>query len=186
MKIYTKTGDKGETSLIGGTRVKKSDRRLEAYGTVDELNSQIGLLRSELSERSLLVDSQQFLHKVQNQLFKIGSHLACEDEAMREKLPAFDPNSVNEIETEIDRLEKCLAPLSNFILPGGTKLASLCHICRTVCRRAERRSAVIEQTTLETLGIFLFLNRLSDYFFVLARACNKELSIDDVPWDQSL
>ena len=132
MKIYTKTGDQGETSLIGGARVKKFDPRLEAYGTVDELNSHIGLLRSDLANHSNLSDVDKFLHRVQHQLFKIGSHLACEDETMRANLPSFDASLVAEIETEIDQLDSDLPELKSFILPGGSSLASHCHDCRTV------------------------------------------------------
>jgi cob(I)alamin adenosyltransferase len=186
MKIYTKTGDQGETSLIGGARVKKFDPRLEAYGTVDELNSHLGVLRAELESFNNLEESNSFLHKVQHQLFKIGSHLACEDESMRTNLPQFEPSMVAEIEAEIDRLENLLPELKSFILPGGSRIASLCHVCRTVCRRAERRTAVVKDPSLEQLGLFLYLNRLSDYFFVLARACNKATEIADVPWDQNL
>ncbi|MEO0337103.1 MAG: cob(I)yrinic acid a,c-diamide adenosyltransferase [Pseudomonadota bacterium] len=186
MKIYTKTGDQGETSLIGGARVKKFDPRLEAYGTVDELNSHIGVLRSDLSQQPGLIEVDRFLHRVQHQLFKIGSQLACEDEEMREKLPKLESEVVQEIESEIDRLESELPELKSFILPGGSRLASLCHVCRTVCRRAERRTAVVKDPTLEQMGIFLFLNRLSDYFFVLARTCNQVCEVADVPWDQKV
>lgn len=184
MKIYTKTGDKGETSLIGGTRVKKFDPRLEAYGTIDELNSFIGLMVCDLNPPELET-LKTYLMKVQHQLFKIGSHLACEDEKMREQLPRFESGSVEECEKMIDTLEESLPDLKNFILPGGSRLAGLAHICRTICRRSERRLATIKDNSLEEMGIFLFLNRLSDLFFVAARWLNQQANIEDVNWDQS-
>ncbi len=170
MKIYTKTGDKGQTSLIGGKRVAKDDVRLEAYGNVDELNSWVGLLVSELSDGN----DRTFLLKVQNTLFDLGSTLALDvADGMAEKYGIVFPSShVSLLEAEIDRLSETLPQLKSFVLPGGSRQAALCHVCRTVCRRTER-SIYAVKTVLEVSDeVLAYVNRLSDYFFVLARSMN--------------
>ena len=180
-KIYTRTGDKGQTSLIGGTRVSKSDPRLEAYGTVDELNSVLGVLRAELSSSSdsNLADADSFLAQIQNELFNVGSQLACEDKAMRTQLPSVHEESIQRLEEKMDEYSQTLAPLKNFILPGGTKAAAYAHVARTVCRRAER-NCVLLSDTVDVLN--RYLNRLSDYLFVLARHLNSVAKVSEPIW----
>lgn len=187
-KIYTKTGDKGETSLLGGTRVRKSHPRLEAYGTVDELNSFVGVLRAHLSqathsEVSALVSH---LQRIQHELFIVGSHLACEDEENRKNLSTLKEEIITILEKEMDRMTASLPQLKNFILPGGAVTASSAHVCRTVCRRAERLSVnFIDSEELQFPQASLtqkYLNRLSDYFFVLARYLNSLDGQSDIIW----
>lgn len=183
MKIYTKTGDKGKSGLIGGTRVEKSDMRLEAYGTVDELNTQIGLLISlDVKEEHLC-----FLQKVQNLLFTVGSNLATDTSKMEYKAAStMREEYVEEIEREIDNLEMNLPPLKHFILPGGSQKAAVSHICRTTARRAERRIVTmsahfpVDELTLK------YINRLSDYFFVLARVLLMDDSKKEIIWEQPI
>jgi cob(I)alamin adenosyltransferase len=191
-KIYTRTGDKGKTSLIGGSRVSKSDLRLEAYGTLDELNSYVGWLRAELNqeladratevERGLITS---ILTHIQIELFNLGSQLACEDEKLRASLPTVKSSSTLELEAEMDRYSKTLIPLKNFILPGGSRLSSMAHVARTICRRAERAMVVglgeNEANSADTIGL-IYINRLSDYFFVLARHINDLLKIEEPLW----
>lgn len=176
-KIYTKTGDKGQTGLVGGKRVSKIDPRLEAYGSVDELNSSIGLAVSLLPKGH---DAARILKKIQNELFNLGSRLACDDEEMKKHLPAISNAQVQDMETKMDTWEAELSPLKNFILPGGSAAASALHVARTVCRRAERRTLAIEAEPI--LGIYL--NRLSDFLFTLARKVNADLGETDVPWEK--
>ena len=171
MKIYTRTGDHGETSLFGGTRVPKNDPRIEAYGTVDELNSFLGLARA--AELPPQVDD--VLHQVQMDLFDIGAHLASPGS---DRFPDVDPSRIAELEEAIDAMERELAPLTGFILPGGTLAASQLHVARTVCRRAER--CVIALDEEPTVA---YLNRLSDYLFVAARFANLKAGRGDVPWE---
>lgn len=171
MKIYTKTGDAGSSSLLGGRRVSKADPRLEAYGTLDELNAWIGLLK----EQEALKGHSALLCEIQEELFSMGSHLAAEDQAQVEawKLPGLDHGMAQRLETEIDRLDAGLEPLRNFILSGGHPASAMAQVVRTVCRRAER--AVVSLATLlpeqasRLQPVLVTLNRLSDYFFVLAR-----------------
>lgn len=167
MKIYTKTGDMGQTGLIGGVRVNKNDIRLEAYGTVDELNSFIGFLLAEITESY----NTNFLEEIQQHLFAIGSYLATDDKVAGELKQKFLPPTeiVDFIEHEIDQMDEKLPPLTNFILPGGSKSVALAHVCRTITRRAERR--LFEMKTSHDVDnlIIIYFNRLSDYFFVLAR-----------------
>ena len=172
MKIYTKTGDKGETSLLGGTRVSKAHQKIEAYGTVDELNSSIGVLRSFTDLES------ETLSEVQHVLFNIGSLLATEREVNFE-LPSIDSSDVERLERSIDQMNEGLEPLRNFILPGGSKAAGFAHMSRTICRRAERRVVVLEQLDPQ---IVHFLNRLSDYLFVLSRAILKSEGQSEINW----
>lgn len=197
-KIYTKTGDKGKTSLIGGTRVHKAHPRLEAYGTLDELNSILGLVISQLNEDQKTADSfsekpwfdlrasLECLSCIQINLFNIGSQLACEDESIKKTLPKLKSEAIADLENEMDRLSENLSPLRNFILPGGTKAASLTHMARTVCRRAERHCvALVDTLEEEERGDdphVIYINRLSDYLFVLARAINQVFDQPETPW----
>ncbi len=184
MKIYTKTGDKGHTSLLGGQRVKKNHPKLKAYGTVDELNSHIGLLIVQVQISSPeLTSTIAILLKVQTQLFLLGSHIACFEDSDRKmfKLSEFGEDKIKLIEDSIDDFEKSLAPLKNFILPGGSLPSAQAHICRTVCRRAER---LISTLTDHDSAWLVYLNRLSDFFFVIARHLNLAQGIPDVIWVQ--
>lgn len=177
MKIYTKTGDKGETSLLGGKRVSKDDVRIESYGTIDELNAHIGLLISEISNDKMIAH----LERIQSLLFTIGSYLAAESDD-HPSLPILDESFVIDLETAIDTMDKELEPMKSFILPSGSKAISQCHVCRTVCRRAERRIIAAEIATSNAGLIVKIVNRLSDYFFVLGRMIAKDQGITDVPW----
>lgn len=171
MKIYTKTGDKGTTSLVGGTRVPKTHIRLEAYGTVDELNSNLGLLITYLPDGK----DKDFLQQVQDRLFAVGSHLATDREKMELKEASIiGPEQVEMVEREIDRLDTLLPPLSAFILPGGSRGAAVCHVCRTVCRRAERRILALAEQVEIASELLAYVNRLSDYLFVLSRKMNQD------------
>jgi len=178
-KIYTKTGDDGTTGLVGGSRVKKYDIRLEAYGTVDELNSAIGMIRSF----KLFADAENYLLEVQNKLFNIGSRLASDEKgnAFTEKLSITDKH-ISFLENAIDEMEKELPELTHFILPGGDLAAAQCHVARTVCRRAERR--ILEFSELEKVQpeIIKYINRLSDFLFVLARKLAAGSGIEEMPW----
>lgn len=179
IKIYTKTGDDGTTGLVGGNRVRKSDLRLEAYGTVDELNSWLGLIRSMVKNSELNV----LLLEIQNNLFVIGSKLASDEkgESITGKL-VCDPQSIEKLEKAIDHYETSLKPLRNFILPGGSPLVSYCHIARTVCRRTERRIVALSESCTIEKEIITYINRLSDYLFVLARKIAKDHDTEEVPW----
>jgi len=168
MTIYTKTGDKGSTGLIGGTRVLKDDIRLEAYGSVDELNSFLGLLLAE----GLDPVDDAFNRNIQHRLFKVGAYLATDQEkTMLNIADTITDENLSEIEAEIDRIVSGLPELNRFIIPGGNRKAGLCHVCRTVCRRAERCTVAISEKYQVHPNIITYLNRLSDYFFVLARKC---------------
>lgn len=165
MKIYTKTGDEGMTSLVGGKRVKKCCARLDSYGSVDELNSFIGLLVTYITDEADIA----FLQKVQGELFMVGGSLAT-DLSVSEARCEVTQAMISDIESEIDRLSAALPPLRSFVVPGGSRAAALAHVCRTVCRRAERCVfALIEEGGAVEENVAVYLNRLSDYFFVLAR-----------------
>lgn len=181
MKIYTKTGDKGETGLFGGERVSKDSLRISAYGTIDELNSFIGYAISEIKDEGI----RNNLIKIQNYLFTIGSDLATPDTEKNKKLNIHrTPESYyKEIEEMIDYYDSQLEELRNFILPGGSKGAALIHICRTVCRRAEREVVALKKTVTIGDNIIIFLNRLSDLFFVLSRFENKVSNHPDTIWN---
>ena len=183
-RIYTKTGDKGRTSLVGGTKVPKTDPRLESYGTVDELNSFLGLLRSEIQTdpRLMTLQEPRFLETLQNLLFNMGSHLACEDPELRKSLPTISSTSVQMVEAQIDALTSELTPLKSFILPGGTTPTALAHVCRSVCRRAERATCHLAEEATPDPEILILLNRLSDYFFVLARWLSLKAGAPDQVW----
>jgi cob(I)alamin adenosyltransferase len=181
MKIYTKTGDDGETGLFGGGRVRKDHARIEAYGTVDELNAVLGILRAE----SLPAELDTELSRIQNELFDIGAELATPQPSI---LPHRLTNaSIERLEKLIDQLEQELAPLKTFILPGGVKGAGFLHLARTVCRRAERCVVRLQDYTEQLISteITIYLNRLSDLFFVMARVVNHRAGQDDVPWTKS-
>lgn len=179
MKIYTRTGDKGETGLLGGARVAKDDARIEAYGTVDELNSHVGMLRDLAAPHHV-----ERLIAIQETLFTIGSHLASssDEERKRFKVPAIDERMIAVLERAMDEMDRELEPMRSFILPGGHIAASQAHICRTVCRRAERRVVQLSGSTDLDPILVRYLNRLSDYFFMLARHLSKLHGVADTPW----
>lgn len=186
-KIYTKNGDQGETCLVSGEKVLKSHVRLESYGTLDELNSTIGVALSHmnLSAKKSELNSAlgEILFQVQNDLFNIGSQLACADKDLQKKLPNISESDVKKQEAKIDELTEKLPPLRNFILPGGSITSSSFHISRTVCRRAERLCIRLrdEKTEIDPL-LIQYLNRLSDLLFVIARFCNKIEGFPEVEW----
>lgn len=181
MKIYTKTGDQGETGLLGGTRVAKDDLRIEAYGAVDELNAVLGVARAAQIPAAI----DPLLARMQNELFELGAELA------RPAIPPDDQIRIRDdeiaaLETDIDRFESTLPPLRQFILPGGTAAAAGLHLARTVCRRAERRLVTLARSAEDTVRpeTIVYLNRLSDLLFVLARAANAAANVADVPWQK--
>ena len=178
MKIYTKKGDSGTTSLLGGNRVPKHHLRIEAYGTVDELNSHIGMLRDLNDDPKV----QDILLNVQDRLFTLGSHLALEKEDSKMKLPELFESDVKYLEDEIDSMEEELPEMRNFLLPGGHQLISSTHIARCVCRRAERSSVHLSEFHKVDELIIRYLNRLSDYLFVLSRKFTKDLDAKEIPW----
>lgn len=185
-KIYTKTGDKGTTALFGGKRVSKDFEQIEAYGNIDELNSFVGLLRDYLEETGSFQNIIDELIFIQDRLFSIGSHLATEFdklEKLKEHLPPLNNDDIQKLEKNIDAMESELEPMKYFILPGGNKIVSYCHIARCVCRRAER--SIVKFTHIQSEiepHILPYLNRLSDYFFVLARYLTKKLGAKEIPW----
>jgi cob(I)alamin adenosyltransferase len=178
MKIYTKSGDKGETSLFGGERVKKNHLSIQAYGTIDELNSWIGLIKDNMDKKEI-----NLLILVQEQLFTIGSYLATgNNKKMMIHLPPLSSDATIELENAIDKIQNLLPEMKNFILPGGSILSSYCHIARCVCRRAERLT--IETAEIQEVSpvIVEFLNRLSDFLFVLSRKVLFDAKIPEQPW----
>lgn len=177
MKIYTKVGDKGTTSLFGGKIVHKSDARLEAYGTIDELNSHIGLLISF----SQVPEVRAELNEIQNKLFVIGSNLANDPEKGI-SLSSIDDDDILMLEKSIDHMDENLNPLRNFILPGGSASIAQAHVCRTVCRRAERRIVLLGLEDENIQRIVKYVNRLSDYFFTVARFLAHKENIEEVIW----
>ena len=183
MKIYTKTGDDGGTSLVGGRRISKSALRLECYGTVDELNSSLGVALSDIRRTTTVhAELEPSLTRIQNELFQIGSLLACDDSQLLQNLEAIEDRQIQKLEAEIDRWTSQLAPLKNFILPGGSSSSSLLHWARTVCRRAERLSVRLhEEVTLDP-QIIRYLNRLSDFLFVAARMANHLEKMPETLW----
>lgn len=182
MKIYTKTGDKGKTSLIGGTRVSKHHIRIDAYGTVDELNSHIGLLRDQKIDEH----SKTILAEIQDRLFTIGASLASDPEksipSNREKIPDLIQKDVTLLEKEMDSMNEALPELRSFILPGGHTIVSFCHIARCVCRRAERKATHLAEEDFVAELVVIYLNRLSDYLFVLSRKFAKDLQAQEIAW----
>ena len=181
MKIYTKTGDKGDTGLIGGSRISKSDLRIIAYGEVDEANSHIGLIISNIEENSIFDDVRKILLNVQQDLFVLGAELANPN-TLKDENMLVKREMISTIEKYIDNFESELAPISNFILPGGSIESSLLHICRTVVRRAETSAVALAKEQKINEEILTYLNRISDLFFVLARVTNKRQKRDDIPW----
>jgi len=179
IKLYTKTGDKGNTSLLGGRRVKKTDPRIEAYGNVDELNSFIGHLKDHDGVENRL---KQQLYWIQEHLFAIGSILAAGEDASEFGLPAISGIEVTQLEVWIDKFDAELPSLKSFILPGGHPAVSLSHICRAVCRRTERSITYLANESKVDEEVLQFINRLSDYFFIFARTLSKLLDIPEVPW----
>lgn len=178
-KIYTKTGDKGETSLIGGTRVPKYHGRIEAYGTLDELNSFIGLIRDQDIDEA----TRELLIEIQDRIFTAESILALDPgNKPLKKLPEIKEEDIVLLENEIDRMNEDLPPITNFILPGGHSTVSYCHIARTVCRRAERLTIKLAQESEVSELVIKYLNRLSDYLFVLSRKLTKDLGAIETPW----
>ena len=177
-KIYTKTGDKGETSLIGGTRVAKHHLRIESYGTVDELNSYIGLIR----DQEINVPYKEVLIEIQDRLFTIGSSLASDPERSKMKIPDLKEEDVLLLEREMDKMNDSLPEMKSFILPGGHTTVSYCHIARCVCRRAERMTIHLAETSFVADLVIKYLNRLSDYLFVLSRKLSQDLHTKEIPW----
>lgn len=180
LKIYTKTGDKGTTSLIGGTKVSKAHLRIDAYGTVDELNSWIGLINDQIKIKT----EKKTLKEIQDRLFTIGSSLACDPKKEPKlKIPDLAELDIFYLEKEIDKMNKKLPAMKTFLLPGGHPVVSSIHICRCVCRRAERIVvAMSEKKMFVDPLVIKYLNRLSDYLFVLARYAGKYLKVKEIPW----
>ena len=183
MKIYTKAGDRGETGLFGGSRVPKDDVRVEAYGTVDELNCALGVARASLGPDS---DLDPLLARLQSELFDLGAELATPPERLDSRLgmrvALANDERVTALESEIDRIEESLDPLKSFILPGGTPGAAALHVARAICRRAERRTVALAHVDTVRPEALRYLNRLSDLLFVLARHVNHQAGVPDVPW----
>ena len=178
MKIYTKTGDKGLTSLIGGTRVAKHHIRIESYGTVDELNSYIGLI----SDQDITLHDKEILKQIQDRLFTIGSSLAADPEKSKMAIPDLHLADIELLELEMDAMNEQLPELRHFILPGGSSTISYCHIARCVCRRAERITVHLAEESTVDEKVNIYLNRLSDYLFTLARKIGNENKIPENQW----
>lgn len=185
MKVYTKTGDKGTTALFGGTRVPKHHIRIESYGTVDELNSHIGLIR----DQEINLHYKKILERIQDRLFTVGAILATPPEKEllkngkeRLNIPKVSEADIELLENEIDNMDKELPPMTHFVLPGGHTTVSYCHIARCVCRRAERLAVHLNELEPVDPHVLTYLNRLSDYLFVLARKLSHDLQADEVKW----
>lgn len=178
MKIYTKTGDKGMTSLIGGMRVPKYHPRIDTYGTVDELIAFIGLLRDQPVDGH----TRDMLIFVQDKLMSCAAVLAAEEPNSKTDLPTVSDADVRKLEADIDAMDALLEPLTSFVLPGGHPTVSLCHVCRTICRRAERLAVKLATETPLPENLTIFLNRLSDYLFTLSRKLAKDLKVDQIKW----
>ncbi|MCC7224734.1 MAG: cob(I)yrinic acid a,c-diamide adenosyltransferase [Chitinophagales bacterium] len=178
MKIYTKTGDDGSTMLFGGGRVSKAHLRIETYGTTDELNAHVGLLRDHLTD----TEHRAFLHDVQNMLFVVGANLATNPEKTKAVPPPIAETDITAIEREIDRLDALLPPLRHFLLPGGHVAVSTCHIARCVCRRAERLCVALADHEWVSPLVIHYLNRLSDYLFMLSRSIALQVGAEEIKW----
>ncbi len=178
MKIYTKTGDKGLTGLIGGTRVPKYHLRIECYGTVDELNSYLGLIQCQTIDDH----HQSILKEIQDRLFTIGASLAADPEKSRMKIPDLHEADIVLLENEMDSMNESLPQLTHFILPGGNTVVSYCHIARCICRRAERLTFQLAAESFVEEKMTIYLNRLSDYLFVLARKLNSDANTEENLW----
>ncbi|MBS1636383.1 MAG: cob(I)yrinic acid a,c-diamide adenosyltransferase [Bacteroidetes bacterium] len=181
-KIYTKTGDKGQTSLIGGTRIPKFDTRIEAYGTVDELNSFIGLIRDQAIDNH----TRDLLIEIQDRLFTIGSLLAADPAKNKMQLPQISETDIKLLENEMDDMDGKLPEMKSFVLPGGHTTVSFCHIARCVCRRAERCVLKLNEREPVDELIYKYLNRLSDYLFMLSRKITQDLGATETPWKPRL
>ena len=179
MKVYTKTGDKGSTGLYGGKRISKAALRIESYGNVDELNSFMGLIR----DMEHVPERKQLLKRVQDNLFNVGSILSCDKEVLPASIPKVSISDIQELELAMDDINELLEPLTAFVLPGGHPKNSYCHIARCVCRRAER--AVVRLDEIEGVDqlVIIYLNRLSDYLFMLARLKSKEEGVEEIKWE---
>lgn len=185
MKIYTKTGDKGTTALFGGTRVPKHHMRIESYGTVDELNSHLGLIR----DQNIHQHYKDLIIKIQNKLFTVGAILATDPEKAvlkngkeRLNIEKISPKDIELLEMEIDTMNDALPPITHFVLPGGHQTVSFCHIARCVCRRAERLATALNDLEPLEANALTYLNRLSDYLFVLARKLSHDLQANEIKW----
>lgn len=185
MKIYTKTGDAGTTALFGGSRVPKHHLRIESYGTVDELNSYMGMICCQEIDGQ----TKKTIIQIQNQLFTIGSTLATDPKRAilksgkeRLKIEKTNEDNIQFLEDEIDNMNEALPPLTSFVLPGGNTVVSYCHIARTICRRAERRATQLNEAEEVDPTVLKYLNRLSDYLFVLARKLTQDLGAEEIPW----
>lgn len=183
MKIYTKTGDLGETGLFGGERVRKDHARIEAYGTLDELNAFVGLLRDSVSDE----DTRQMLYIIQNRLFNLGAYLATPPKEGKALQPLkLKESDIKALEEDMDKMDAELEPLRNFILPGGHAQVSYAHLARTVCRRAERLCVSLQEAMEIHPLLLQYLNRLSDYFFILARYLSKSLGVSETIWQADI
>jgi len=185
MKIYTKTGDKGTTALFGGTRVPKHHMRIDSYGTVDELNAHIGLIR----DQEINAQYQAVLIGIQDKLFTVGAVLATDPKKAilksgkeRLNIPKVSTADIQHLEDEIDQMNAALPPMTHFVLPGGHQTVSFCHIARCVCRRAERLATALHELEPFQAEVLIYLNRLSDYLFVLARKLSHDLKADEIKW----
>ena len=185
MKIYTKTGDKGTTALFGGTRVSKHHIRIDSYGTIDELNAWLGLIR----DQEIDTHSKKLLAIIQDKLFTLGAILATDPEKAflksgkeRLNIPKINASDIELLEKEMDAMNQSLPPMTHFILPGGHTTVSYCHIARTVCRRAERMTTQLFEKEPFEENVLSYINRLSDYLFVLARKLSKDLKADEIKW----
>ena len=178
MKVYTKTGDKGDTSLFGGKRVAKYDLRINAYGTSDELNSWIGMLRDQEMDASYI----EILLVIQDRIFSLGSQLAADPGKPKLKMPKIELKDIQLLEDEMDRMSIGLPEMTNFTLPGGHTTVSYCHIARTVCRRCERLVVELAGDAVIDALIIQYLNRLSDYLFVLSRKITQDLGVKEALW----
>ena len=182
MKIYTRTGDQGLTSLIGGTRVRKSNIRIDSYGTVDELNSYIGLV----SDQPVNAARKAILKEIQDRLFTIGATLASDPDKATKKIPDLHEADITLLENQMDAMDAEIPPLKVFVLPGGHQSVSFCHVARTVCRRAERLVISLQEESFVADLVIKYLNRLSDYLFVLSRKMANELGAEEIPWKPRL
>ena len=185
MKIYTKTGDKGTTALFGGTRVPKHHMRIDSYGTIDELNAHIGLIR----DQEINAQYQAVLIGIQDKLFTVGAVLATDPKKAilksgkeRLNIPKVSTEDIQQLEDEIDQMNAALPPMTHFVLPGGHQTVSFCHIARCVCRRAERLATALHELEPFQAEVLIYLNRLSDYLFVLARKLSHDLKADEIKW----
>lgn len=185
MKVYTKKGDKGLTKLLGGTKISKAHVKVEAYGQVDELNAYIGHLKDQLRSVYFNETYTRLLHEINRELFDLGSLLSVDAKKYKGNLPSLKSSSIKQLEEAIDEMDDELEPLQNFILPGGHPLISMSHICRTVCRRAERSVVLLSQTEPTDELYIQYLNRLSDFLFILARYIAYELDVEEEHWEAS-